>query len=141
MSSLADSLRTARHEANRQAAHALTREIGNLKQRIDVSFADLDPHVVEEAIRPIDVMAPTGDLEEYPAATSLARIDSVRARAIDAAAQLEEVRAQGQLARLDVSSLVPEPIVDETMLSAALGLIRESVEASWAAGKSQVRLL
>jgi hypothetical protein len=141
MSSLADSLRTVRREANRQAAQTLTREIGALKQSIDVAFADLDPHVVEEAVRPLDVMAPTGDLEEYPAATSLARIDSARARAGDAAAQLEEVRAQGQLARLDVAALVPEPIVDEATLAAALDLIRESVVASWAEGKSQVRLL
>lgn len=141
MSTLAEALRTARNDLNRQAAHRLTSEVGDLRRGLDVAFADMDPNVVEEASRALQQMAPTGDVTDFPAATSLARIDSARARARDAATQLEELRAQGQLARIEVANLVPEPIVDEDTLAAALNLIREGVETWWAEGKRQVRLL
>lgn len=141
MTALADSLRSARQESNRQAAEKLSSEIDEQRRNLDIAFADMDPLVVDEAARAFDQLGPTGDISEFPAATSLARIDSVHARFADATAQLEELRAQGQLARLQVATLVPEPIVDEDSLTAALGLIRESVEASWAEGKRQVRLL
>jgi hypothetical protein len=141
VSSLTEAIRTARQEANRHAAHKLKDEIRDLRQRIDIAYPDMDPNVVEEAARVLEQMAPPAEANDFPAATSIARIDSARARASDAAAQLEELRAQGQLARVEVASLVPEPIVDEDSLNAALNLIREGVEGWWAEGKSQVRLL
>lgn len=141
ISSLTESIRTARQEANRHAAHKLTDEIAELRRRIDSAYTDVDSLVVEEAVRTLEQMAPPSDATDFPAATSLARIDSARARARDAGAQLDEVRAQGQLVRLEVSSLVPDPIVDEDSLRSALDLIRQSVEDFWLEGKSQVRLL
>lgn len=141
MTALADNLRAARQESNRLAAQKLTNEISDQRRTLDVAFADMDPNVVDEASRALDRLAPTGDVSDFPAATSLARIDSVRARSRDAVTQLEELRAQGQLARIEVASLVPDPIVDAESLTAALNLIREGVEGWWAEGKSQVRLL
>ena len=141
ISSLTESIRTARQEANNHAAHKLTDEIAELRRDIDIAYPDIDSGVVAEAVRTFEQMAPPGDTADFPAATSLARIDSVRARAREAGAQLDELRAQGQLARLDVASLVREPIVDEDSLNAALNLIREEVERCWLEGKSQVRLL
>ena len=141
VSSLTEAIRTARQEANRHAAHKLKDEIRDLRQRIDIAYPDMDPNVVEEAARVLEQMTPPAEADDFPAATSIARIDSARARASDAAAQLEELRAQGQLARVEIASLVPEPIVDEDSLNAALNLIREGVEGWWAEGKSQVRLL
>ncbi len=141
ISTLAESIRDARQQANRQAAQQLAGEIADLRRGIDIAYPDIDAHVVEEAVRTLEHMAPPGEPADFPAATSLARIDSVRARAREAAAQLDELRAQGQLARIEVASLLPEPIVDPDSLNAALDLIRECVETYWAQGKSQVRLL
>jgi hypothetical protein len=68
-----------------------------------------------------------------------ARIEMADARCTHAARVLEELQAAGNLARVQVSQVVTEPITSEDELDVALGRVRQVALVELADGK-QVRL-
>jgi hypothetical protein len=127
----------ARRAAARAAADQLTATIEQSCSRLREEFGD--DQSVAEALRSLEALAPGDDLTGTDAATLEARIDSVRARADDAAHQLTELRSAGKVAWIRVAELAPEAITEEAELLPVLDRIREAAAVQLADGK-QVRL-
>ena len=127
----------ARLAATQAAADQLSATIQDCRSRLREQFGD--DQAVAEALRPLDELAPNGDLSGIDAASIEARIDSARARADAAAQQLAELRAAGRVAWIRVADLAPEPITEEAEISPVLDRIREAAARQLADGK-QVRL-
>jgi hypothetical protein len=132
---LADTRRAATVGAAEQLHHAIDELRAILRER----YSNVDEAALAEALRPIEALAPPDDLTGIDAATLEAELDSARARAATAARQLEELRAAGRLAWVDVSDFVTEAITEEAEIDAVLERIREAIADHLADGK-QVRL-
>jgi hypothetical protein len=140
IASLTATLRTARSRATRQAADTLTATIEGLRSDLSRRYDDLETTSLTEALRPLAQLTPPEDLDIVDAAILTTRLDSAKARAAEAAAQLDELRAQGHLVRVPITEIAPDPITDEESLRVTLTRIREAVETHLADDK-QVRLL
>lgn len=115
----------ARDAATRDAARRLESAIQVEITRIHDEFGS--DQAVNEAIRPLQELAPTNDLDGVDAAALESRIDSARARAGSAARQLTELRSVGQVAWIRVADLAPEPITEEAEIKPVLDRIREAI--------------
>ncbi len=132
-------LTDSRNAAASEAAERLRIFLIELRSKIAERYGDLGQVAVDEALRPIDALAPPDDLSDIDAVTLETRIDSARNRAEKATHQLDELRAAGHLAWVRVSDLVTDAITSEEELDPVLERIREAVAAELADGK-HVRL-
>jgi len=139
IAALTAELGAARLAATKDAAARLDETCGMLERQLRQTYAELEPAVVAEALRPLVALAPPPDLGVADAATLEARIDSAHARAGEAAGQLDQVRAQGQLVLVPIASVAPDIILDEDGLEGVLVHLREVVANQLSDGK-QVRL-
>jgi hypothetical protein len=130
----------ARKTAQQAAASALTEKLSELRQHIHDRFSSLDADTIEEALRPVNDLEPPEDPSDLPVEVLTARGPLAEAAAADAERRLEELRAAGRLAWVDVKSVVPSPIETEDQLEAALDAVRDAV-AKHLADEKQVRLL
>jgi hypothetical protein len=128
-----------RHAAGQALLEQLEAHVAEERERIRATFAALDDVKVAEALRPLDALLPDGDGNSATVDVLAARLDAVAARAEQARRLLEEVIDPGQLARVEVSRLAPDPIATEEELSVVLGRIRDVVHAELGEGK-KVRL-
>jgi hypothetical protein len=128
----------ARHKATSEAEQALTAKLESLQAGVRERFMSMDPAKIDEALRPVDELLPSGSADI--SFTDLrARIEMADARCAHAAGVLEELQAAGNLARVQVSQVVTEPITSEDELDVALGRVRQVALVELADGK-QVRL-
>lgn len=139
ITSLARRLADERESATREAADRLKGVLDQTLADLRREFNQVDASAVAEALRPIEQLAPPDDLTSVDASELKARIDSARARASEAARQLEEMQASGQLAWVHVGQLIAEPITAEDEINPVLDRIREAIATELADGK-QVRL-
>lgn len=139
ITSLTKQLIEARSAAARDAAQRLATTVEELRERLQREYKDDDDVALAEALRPLEALLPPEDLTGADPAALEARIDSARARAQEAAQQLDELRAAGQLAWVRVSEIVTEPIAAEDEIGPVLERIREAIATELADGK-QVRL-
>ncbi len=129
----------ARAAAAQDAAQRLSTTLEELRDRIRREYSDADEAALAEAVRPLDALAPPGDLAAFNAEALKARIDSAHARSAEARRQLEELRAAGPLSWVQISEVAPEIIASEEDIGPVLERIREAIAAELAEGK-QVRL-
>jgi hypothetical protein len=129
----------ARRTASSEARQALTEKVETLRAGVRERFTSIDSAKVDEALRPLDDLLPPGP----PADTSLAELragfEVADVRCRHAAQVLEELQAAGNLARVHISQVVPEPITTEDELDVALERVRQAALTELAEGK-QVRL-
>jgi len=135
---------TARLARSRRAAgqallEQLEARLAGERERIRTTFAALDDVKVAEALRPLNALLADGDGKPIPVDVLAARLDAVAGRAEQARRVLEEVLDAGQLARVEVGRLAPDPIATEEELDVVLGRIRDAVHAELGEGK-KVRL-
>jgi hypothetical protein len=100
----------------------------------------MDSAKVAEALRPLDDLLPSGPSANASLAELLGRLEVAEARCTHATRVLEELQAAGNLVRIQVSKVAPEPITTEAELDVALERIRQAVLAELAE-RRQVRLL
>lgn len=136
---LTNKIETARRAAQEAVADAASEKLSQLRQRLRERFTDVDDAQVDEVIRPLDDLEPPSDPTTMPVDVLLARFERLTAAAKQAEQQLEEIRASGRLAWVDIASVVPDAIENESHLEVALAAIREAVEKQLADDK-QVRL-
>lgn len=137
--SIARRVADARKAATDAAAARLKDALDDLCVRLREQFSDVDEAALAEALRPLDALAPPGDLSSTEAATLDAKIDSAKARAQTAEQQLAELRAAGQLAWVRVSDLITDAITGEDEIEPVLERIREAIADQLTNGK-HVRL-
>ena len=109
------------------------------RAQIRSAFTTLDKAKVDEALRTLDGLLPDGDAEAIPVDVLDARLEAVATRAEEARRLLEEIIASGQLIRVHVRDLAPDPIGSEEELEIVIGRIREAVQVQLGEGK-QVKL-
>ena len=125
-------------KATSQAEQALITKLESLRAGVRERFTGMDAAKIDEALRPVDELLPSGSADI--SFTDLrARIEMADARCAHAARVLEELQAAGNLARVQVSQVVTEPITSEGELDVALGRVRQVALVELADGK-QVRL-
>jgi hypothetical protein len=132
-------LARTRHAAFQALSEQLEARVTEERQRIRTAFAALDDVKVTEALRPLDALLVHGDSDSVPVDVLAARLDAVATRADQARRVLEEVLVVGQLVRVEVGRLAPDPIATEEELDVVLGRIRDAAQAELGEGK-QVRL-
>jgi hypothetical protein len=137
--SITERLRGDRARAAEEVGTQLREKLDELRQRLRDRYTEVDESVLDEALRPLDELAPRGDVSGADHGQLAASIEAADARAQKAARQLDEIVAQGQVAHVVVNDLVTKPITTEDELDAALDRIREAASAELANGK-QVRL-
>ena len=116
----------ARRRAATEAAAQITTKLDDARAAIRSRFAEMDSGKVDEALRQLDQLEPPEELTTVPLGDLLARAELVEPRAASTNRVLEELQAAGNLARIDVTELVSEPITTEDELDIALGRIREA---------------
>jgi hypothetical protein len=129
----------ARRKATAETKAALTERLDGLRAALRERFADMEGTKVDEALRPIDDLLTSDPTADISLAELRSRFEVAETRCSFAVNVLEELQAAGNLARVDVSELVTEPITSEEELDGALGRIRHAAVAELAEGK-QVRL-
>ena len=136
---LARRLAEQRQAATQKAADRLNGVIDEIRANLRREFNEVNRGALAETLRPIEQLIPPDDLTSVDTSELEVRIDSVRARAIEATHQLEDLRASGQLAWVRVGDLIAEPITAEDEIDPVLDRIREAIATELAEGK-QVRL-
>lgn len=136
---LTTTVQDARRHAATDAAADITSKLDHARAAIRARFAEMDSGKVDEALRPLEQLAPPGEPTTVPLGDLLARAELVESRAANTARVLEELQAAGNLAWIQVMDLVSEPITSEEELDVALVRIRQAVVIELAEGK-QVRL-
>ena len=136
---LGNRLAEARAAASQDAAQRLNKTLDELRERIRREYSDADKAALAEAVRPLEALAPPGDLTTINVEALEARIDSAHARSMEACQQLEELRVAGQLSWVRISEVAPGIIALEEDIDPVLDRIREAIAAELAEGK-QVRL-
>jgi hypothetical protein len=130
----------ARRKAREAALSELRRRVQDETKGLRERFANVDQATLSEALTGVAGLVPSdGEADAVPIGVLTANLSAVEARVAQASAVLEEIQAAGNLARIDIGSLVGEPITSEEDLEIALGRIRDAVSAELAAGK-QVRI-
>jgi hypothetical protein len=132
---LAEARRAARHTA----LGLLQARVAEEREQIRRAFATLDEAKVDEALRALDRLLPNGDADAVPVAVLEAHVEAVTARAEEARHLLEEILAAGQLVRVHMRDLAPDPIGSEDELDIVIGRIQEAVKVQLGEGK-QVKL-
>jgi hypothetical protein len=136
---ITERLVAARLSAIESAATELKEKVGEKVRQIRVQYADVSDAVLDEALRPVEDLVPTGSAVEEALGQLLAKAEAVEARAVKVTRQLDEIVAQGKVAHLVVHDLVTKPLTTEDELDAALERVRDAAAAELANGK-QVRL-
>jgi len=135
---LTSTVADARARAISSAEQALRTKLDTIRAGVRERFTSMDSAKVDEALRPVDELLPTGAADV--SFTDLqARIEIADARCAHASRVLEELQAAGNLARVHVSEVITEPITSEDELDVALGRVRQVALVELADGK-QVRL-
>jgi hypothetical protein len=129
----------ARRKATAETKAALTEKVEALRAALRERFTGMDAAKVDEALRPLDELLPSDPETHINLAILRVGLEVAEARCSHAAHVLEELQAAGNLARVDVSQIVTEPITSEDELDVALKRIRHVALAEVAEGK-QVRL-
>jgi hypothetical protein len=131
---------SAREQALQEARLALTAKVQQLRAVVRDRFPEMDGGKVDEALRPLDDLLPQDASAHIGLGDLRSRLEVAETRSAHAAHVLEELQAAGNLARVDVSQLVSEPITSEEELDVALGRIRDAVTPLILVEKKQVRL-
>jgi hypothetical protein len=129
----------ARRKATAENKAALVEKLDALRTALRERFTDMDGSKLDEALRPLDELSPSDPTADVSLADLRSRLEVADARCSHAVHVLEELQAAGNLARVDVSQVVTEPISSEDELEIALERIRHAALAELAEGK-QVRL-
>jgi hypothetical protein len=129
----------ARQTAINKARHALTEKVENLRAAVRERFTGMDSAKLDEALRPLDDLLPSGPPANISLPELQARLEVADARSTHAAQVLEELQAAGNLTRIQVSQIAPEAITTEPELDVALERIHQAALAELVEGK-QVRL-
>lgn len=129
----------ARRKATSEARQALTEKVESLQEGVRERFTGMDSAKVDEALRSLGDLLSPGSTADTSLAELRARLEVADARCSHAAQVLEELQAAGNLARIHVSQVAPEPITTEGELDVALERLREAALTELAEGK-QVRL-
>jgi hypothetical protein len=132
-------LTEARRAARHSALGRLQARVAEEREQIRRAFATLDEAKVDEALRTLDRLLPDGEPEAIPVDTLDARVEAVAARAEEARRLLEEILTAGQLVRVHMRDLAPDPIGSEEELDVIIGRIQEAVKVQLGEGK-QVKL-
>jgi hypothetical protein len=136
--SITERLVAARLSAIESANAELKEKVVEKTRQIRVQYADVNGAVLEEALRPLEDLVPTGSAVEQALGQLLAKAEAVDTRAIKVTRQLDEIVAQGKVAHLVVHDLIRKPLTTEDELDAALERVRDAAAAELANGK-QVR--
>jgi hypothetical protein len=136
--SITTRLDTARSAAAEEVAEQLRETVRTLRVSLRDRYAPVDESVFEEALRPLQELAPDNIVRGEDRRQLAANLELAGARADTAARHLDEILAQGQVSHLAISALVSRPITSEEELGLALTQIREAATAELANGK-QVR--
>jgi CheY-like chemotaxis protein len=137
--SVTQRLKDARIAASEAATAALKAKLAEHRNELRMRYAEVTDAVLDEALRSLDELAPSGEIADSDPAQLAAKLEAVDARASKAARQLDEIVAQGKVAHLVINDLVTKPITTEEELDAALERIRDAAAVELANGK-QVRL-
>lgn len=129
----------ARRRAATEARTVLTGKVETLRAALRDRFADMDESKVDEALRPVDDLLPSDSVADISLAELRSRLEVAETRCSHAANVLEDVKAAGNLARVNVSQIVTEPITSEKELDVALERIRLAA-LDELADEKQVRL-
>jgi hypothetical protein len=129
----------SRQTAANKARQALTEKVEGLRAGVRERFTGMDSAKVAEALRPLDDLLPSGPSAKTSLAELQGRLEVAEARCTHATRVLEELQAAGNLSRIQVSQVAPEPITTEAELDVALEHVRQAVLAELVEGK-QVRL-
>lgn len=137
--SITERIRTERAATAEAAAEALRQKLDELRQRLRDRYAEMEEAVLEEAMRPLNDLAPAPEISPADYGQLAANLEAAESRATKAARQLDEIQAQGKVAHIVVNDLVAKPITTEDELEGALDRIRDAASTELANGK-QVRL-
>jgi hypothetical protein len=129
----------SRQTATNKARQALTEKVESLRTEVRERFTGMDSAKVDEALRPLVDLLPPGPLTNTSLAELQSRLEVAEPRCAHATRVLEELQAAGNLTRIQVSKVAPEPISTESELDVALERVRQAALAELAEGK-QVRL-
>jgi hypothetical protein len=132
-------LKDARKAAADAAAAELRARVAEQRNQLQTRYAEVSGAVLEEALRPLEELAPEDQVTDAESGQLATRLEVVDTRARAAARQLDDIVAQGQITHLTVNELVTRPITTEDELDVALARIRDAVASELANGK-QVRL-
>lgn len=136
---ITERLNDSRQSAIESATADLKDKVAEKGREIRTQYAEVGEAVLEEALRPLDNLVPTGSSVEEGLGQLLAKAEAVEARAIRVTRQLDEIVAQGKVAHLVIHHLITKPLTTEEELDAALERVRDAAAAELANGK-QVRL-
>ncbi|CAJ1501191.1 BREX system P-loop protein BrxC [[Mycobacterium] burgundiense] len=135
---ITERLVVARLSAIESANAELKVKVAEKSRQIRVQYADVNAAVLDEALRPLEELVPTGSAVEHALGQLLAKAEAVDTRAIKVARQLDEIVAKGKVAHLVIHDLVTKPLTTEDELDTALERVRDAAAAELANGK-QVR--
>jgi hypothetical protein len=119
-------VQNARRRAAKAASASITSKLDDARAGIRARFSEMDSGKVDEALRQLDQLEAPEDPTTVPLGDLLTRVELVEPRAANTNRVLEELQAAGNLARIDVTELVSEPITTEDELDIALGRIRQA---------------
>jgi hypothetical protein len=129
----------ARRKATAEATASLGEKVLALRAELRGRFPSMDAGKFDEALRPVDELLPSDSQTDISLAELHSRLEVADTRHSRAARVLEELHSAGNLARVQVSEILTEPITSEEELRVALERIRHAVLIELAEGK-QVRL-